>query len=521
MTKYTSSAQESSRSTVRTSSPDTAAGSNGIAIAPPAYGIEVVDRERAADVSEQVQEPQSLASTIWPASEGMVQRKVTAAGAARDSNGGRQENRTGLPDHLKAGVETLSGLSMDDVNVHYNSPKPAQLQALAYAQGTDIHLAPGQERHVPHEAWHVVQQKQGRVKPSLQAKGVAINVDRGLESEADVMGEMAAQRPLDTQDFASVSVPSTKQGKEVVQGNFLDHPYWDYEAEHPNHDIPYEEWLKRNPKSLKQEVENLEEESRGVQVDVDDEDLLNHPYWEYQAQHPSRDITFEEWLEKENPEYVEEAEEFQKSVEKVPKKMSTVRTSLTLLVEAALHIGGAIGMFIAGTAGAISLLGAPAAVVLYIVGGGQLLIGASKVFRSIITELKTQAENAGDKETAKKHKRGLDFLIAGEGAIWAVTMTIASLANPLAMVSAIGGWIKVLRGLGGLLGKVGPTMAKHMKSAEAIFSVVSSLPALLGKGGWELAKKIFGLGRQLLKYGRTWAGTKELKKAKGKGKEED
>jgi hypothetical protein len=89
-------------------------------------------------------------------------------------------NATGLPDRLKAGVEQLSGLAMDDVRVHTNSPKPAAVQAHAYAQGTDIHLAPGQEQHLPHEAWHVVQQKQGRVKPTLQMKGVAINGDAGL-----------------------------------------------------------------------------------------------------------------------------------------------------------------------------------------------------------------------------------------------------------------------------------------------------------------------------------------------------
>jgi len=41
---------------------------------------------------------------------------------------------------------------MDDVQVHYNSGKPAQLNALAYAQGTDIHVAPRQEKHLPHEA---------------------------------------------------------------------------------------------------------------------------------------------------------------------------------------------------------------------------------------------------------------------------------------------------------------------------------------------------------------------------------
>ena len=104
----------------------------------------------------------------------------------------KEENNTGLPDALKAGVENLSGLSLDDVTVHYNSAKPAQLNAKAYAQGTDIHVAPGQEKHLPHEAWHVVQQKQGRVQPTMQMKeGVPVNDDTALEKEADVMAEKA------------------------------------------------------------------------------------------------------------------------------------------------------------------------------------------------------------------------------------------------------------------------------------------------------------------------------------------
>jgi hypothetical protein len=107
----------------------------------------------------------------------------------------RKINTTGLPDNLKSGIETLSGHSMDDVKVHYNSSQPAQLQAHAYAQGTNIHLAPGQEKHLPHEAWHVVQQKQGRVRPTLQMKGkVNINDDASLEKEADVMGRKALQK---------------------------------------------------------------------------------------------------------------------------------------------------------------------------------------------------------------------------------------------------------------------------------------------------------------------------------------
>jgi hypothetical protein len=105
-----------------------------------------------------------------------------------------KENNTGLPDSLKSGVENLSGQSMNDVKVHYNSPQPAALQAHAYAQGTDIHVAPGQEKHLPHEAWHVVQQKEGRVQPTKQLKeNTNINDDVSLENEADVMGAKAAQ----------------------------------------------------------------------------------------------------------------------------------------------------------------------------------------------------------------------------------------------------------------------------------------------------------------------------------------
>ncbi len=84
---------------------------------------------------------------------------------------GRQGNKTGLPDNLKAGIENFSGQSLSKVKVHYNSPAPAQLQAHAYAQGNQTHSAAGQDKHVAHEAWHVVQQKQGRVQPTTSVTG--------------------------------------------------------------------------------------------------------------------------------------------------------------------------------------------------------------------------------------------------------------------------------------------------------------------------------------------------------------
>ena len=103
----------------------------------------------------------------------------------------RRVNNTGLPDNLKNGIENLSGYSMDDVKVHYNSSKPAQLRAYAYTQGTAIHVAPGQEQHLPHEASHMVQQKQGWVPVKTQFKNMHSNNDAGLEQEADMMGSKA------------------------------------------------------------------------------------------------------------------------------------------------------------------------------------------------------------------------------------------------------------------------------------------------------------------------------------------
>ncbi|WP_331351009.1 DUF4157 domain-containing protein [Cellvibrio sp. UBA7671] len=128
-------------------------------------------------------------------------------------------NRTGLPDNLKSGIENLSGMSMDHVKVHYNSSQPAQLNAHAFAQGSDIHVAPGQEQHLPHEAWHVVQQAQGRVKPTMQMKeGVQVNDDEGLEHEADVMGAKALSTHART--LQAKSIDTASHANSVVQHYF-------------------------------------------------------------------------------------------------------------------------------------------------------------------------------------------------------------------------------------------------------------------------------------------------------------
>ena len=122
----------------------------------------------------------------------VAQRQAFVGAFGDDNPPSPKPNSTGIPDTLKTGLESYSGMDLSDVKVHYNSFKPEQLQALAYAQGNEIHLSPGQEKHLPHEGWHVVQQRQGRVKPTMQMKGGKyINDNNGLENEADVMGAKA------------------------------------------------------------------------------------------------------------------------------------------------------------------------------------------------------------------------------------------------------------------------------------------------------------------------------------------
>ena len=107
-----------------------------------------------------------------------------------------------LPARLKTGIEHLSGIAMDDVVVHYNSKKPAMISAAAYAQGACIYIATGQEAYLPHEAWHVVQQRQGRVHPVRKIQGgLWMNDDELLEKEADAMGTILIQN-----DFLAVSL---------------------------------------------------------------------------------------------------------------------------------------------------------------------------------------------------------------------------------------------------------------------------------------------------------------------------
>lgn len=168
----------------------------------------LADRRASSAAALQMQ---ALADTSARHRGATVLQQMAAAGPA---------SSRGLPKRLKAGVESLSGLNMDHVTVHYNSSRPAQLDAHAYAQGSDIHLAPGQEKHLPHEAWHLVQQAQGRVRPTMQIKGgVTVNDDRALEAEADTMGARAATAAASGMGLPPPAAPAATavQAMSVIQ----------------------------------------------------------------------------------------------------------------------------------------------------------------------------------------------------------------------------------------------------------------------------------------------------------------
>lgn len=192
-------------------------------------------------------------------------------------------NRTGLSDHLKSGIESLSGVSLDNVRVHYNSSEPAQLNALAYTQGIDIHVAPGQEQHLPHEAWHVVQQAQRRVQSTRQLKdGVPINDDAGLEHEANVMGELAvasgSQRESQNARPDPVSDPTSIRSEGVVQQHVVQRVRGgiEYTEDGPTelHAYPKGEFRKNVPRYRTFTVNGKSMTGFRVGTGVDDNDTL-------------------------------------------------------------------------------------------------------------------------------------------------------------------------------------------------------------------------------------------------------
>lgn len=119
----------------------------------------------------------------------------------------------GLPLQLQHGIEHLAGVSMEGVTVHRNSSEPAKIHAEAYAEGDDIYLGPGKEAHLPHEAWHVAQQRLGKVSATTKVAGKSINTDPALEEDATEMGAKAMQIAVDPAQMPALAHSDAAHGQ--------------------------------------------------------------------------------------------------------------------------------------------------------------------------------------------------------------------------------------------------------------------------------------------------------------------
>lgn len=169
-------------------------------------------------------DPAAQMQSAANASPQVAQLRASEAAANTAVIQRKQTNTTGLPGDLKSGIESLSGFSLDHVRVVYNSSEPAKVNALAYAEGSVIHVAPGQEAHLPEEAWHVVQQMQGRVKPTTEVAGQRINDEEELEKEAEEMGAKAAGTTAGSPVGASVapSAPGPESRVKQLKSRFTE-----------------------------------------------------------------------------------------------------------------------------------------------------------------------------------------------------------------------------------------------------------------------------------------------------------
>lgn len=127
---------------------------------------------------------------------GQLQLKMTGGGGAIPDTPAPIGGGSALPDALRAQMEQAFAADFSDVRVHEGAHVSA-LGALAYAQGSGLHFAPGQyapdseagRELIGHELAHVVQQRAGRVAGG----DGGVNRDASLEAEADAAGAKAAR----------------------------------------------------------------------------------------------------------------------------------------------------------------------------------------------------------------------------------------------------------------------------------------------------------------------------------------
>jgi hypothetical protein len=183
-------------------------------------------------------------------------------------------NQTGLPTPVLRKMEGFFGQDFSEVRVHANSLQAPAVGALAFTQGGQIHFAPGQfdphtvsgQQMVGHELAHVVQQAQGQVCATIQARGVAINDDPGLEYEAEVMGAQAARGSVGSprvRPGASAVAYGVEQGQIGSQGEDIR----ETRATHEMRNAPIQMVRKKANELVELTVEAFDKQRKAEQMD--------------------------------------------------------------------------------------------------------------------------------------------------------------------------------------------------------------------------------------------------------------
>jgi len=161
-------------------------------------------REQRHAVEGRIANESSSAGEALPGKRTLVQLAAEpgaqGVGAGASAPLGPTGGGSAMPAPLQKKMEGSFGADFSSVRVHEGG-QASSLGAMAYAQGDDLHFAPGQyqpgsqggQALIGHELAHVVQQRQGRVSAPGQAKGAPVVADQGLEDEADRAGQAAAR----------------------------------------------------------------------------------------------------------------------------------------------------------------------------------------------------------------------------------------------------------------------------------------------------------------------------------------
>jgi hypothetical protein len=127
---------------------------------------------------------------------------------------------SGLAPRTRDRLERAFDTDLSSVRVEHR-PEVAAIGARAYTRGERISVAPSQrldtaagQELLTHEVAHVVQQRQGRVRPQVQFGAVGFNLDAGLETEADTVARrVSSGRPAGMAAAESRATGAVAQGK--------------------------------------------------------------------------------------------------------------------------------------------------------------------------------------------------------------------------------------------------------------------------------------------------------------------